>query len=210
MNPCTIGILLDQANESHKLTKPRQKGLVLLTNLDHNLKQIYLWRAGLDTQMEIKAEDTICFHHEKIFGQYFTPLVNPTKCLDVFKKHVSSKKKPKGVHEITLKYALYLKTQKTASVPGYKLCRNCWMHLNDSIKSTCVSSKQLSSSAAKTATGFDSCDEVLNSTMEQMQSLKRSNQVLDIIGELPIKLQSKTSAKKFLMPKTNFRQLQKT
>ena len=85
MNPCTIGILLDQANECHKLTKARQKGLVLLTNLDHNLKQIYPWRAELDTQMEIKSEDTICFHHEKIFGQDFTPLVNPTKCLDVFK-----------------------------------------------------------------------------------------------------------------------------
>ena len=183
MNPCTIGILLDQANECHKLTKARQKGLVLLTNLDHNLKQIYLWRAGLYTRMEIKAEDTICFHHEKIFGQYFTPLVNPTKCLDVFKKYVSSKKNPKGVHEITLKHALYLKTQNTESVPGDKLCRNCWMHLNDSIKSTCVSSEQSSSSAAETATGFDSCNEVLNSTMEQMQSLKRSNQVLDIIKE---------------------------
>jgi len=203
-NPCTVGLLINQTNECHKKTKVYQSGLTLLKDLDDELKCIYLWRAGLDIGMKIKDEDTICFHHEKVFGQYFKGLINNTKCWDIFGNHSKSKKKPKGMHEITLHQACYLKQNKITSidcVPGYRLCRNCWKQLKDHMNTAPQQSSSLvetvtsDSSAAETVTS-DSCSENLNKSIKKRQSQKRTNQVLAIIGESPLKLHAKNKRQK--------------
>ena len=61
---CSIGVQLHL--ECHKFVYNRVKGLENLSDLEQDIVETLLWRAGL---REREGElSTICFHHKQYFG----------------------------------------------------------------------------------------------------------------------------------------------
>ena len=63
---CYFGVQLD--SKCHKLEFCRTTGTVKLTDLDEDIQEILLWRAGL---LGYKGELITCFHHQQLFGNVF-------------------------------------------------------------------------------------------------------------------------------------------
>ena len=63
---CYFGAQLD--TQCHKLEFCRITGTITLADLEEDIQEILLWRAGL---LGHDRELTICFHHQQLFGNMF-------------------------------------------------------------------------------------------------------------------------------------------
>ena len=63
---CYFGVQLD--TQCHKLAFCRTTGTVKLTDLEEDIQEILLWRAGL---LGHEGKLTICFHRQQLFGNAF-------------------------------------------------------------------------------------------------------------------------------------------
>ena len=89
---CDVGILLNKA--CNKTDYSRKVGIKKITDLSLDDQEILLWRAGLLDLIESRENKSVCFHHEKLFGEVFTRKID--KCCGVLKSH---KRKVKGKKE---------------------------------------------------------------------------------------------------------------
>ena len=100
---------------------------------------------------------------------------------------------------------MFLRTLSKEVPPGQKLCKKCWNNLNDTLtlhqdgqghaSSTGwkrVADNEVSSSESS-ASGMD---EELSHSLNRNESLKRTNEVLKIIGKSPLTLKSKNKRQK--------------
>ena len=112
---CYFGVQLD--TQCHKLAFCRTTGTVKLTDLEEDIQEILLWRAGV---LGHEGELTICFHHQQLFGNVFERRAK--YCCGVLGSHqrrVQSKK------QISLLMAKGLKARGYNVIPGHSLCRQC-------------------------------------------------------------------------------------
>ena len=92
-------------------------GTVKLTDLEEDIQEILLWRAGL---LGHEGELTICFRHQQLFGNVFERRAK--YCCGVLGSHqrrVQSKK------QISLLMVKELKAKGYSVIPGHSLCRQC-------------------------------------------------------------------------------------
>lgn len=118
---CSVGVELNL--ECHKLDYDRSKGIENLSDLNKDVVETLLWRAGLK---EHKGElSTICFHHKKYFGNVFEHRAKASKkCRGGLLQH---KSKVKGVQLISLVMAKELEVRGYNVTPGHILCPQCMM-----------------------------------------------------------------------------------
>ena len=112
---CYFGVQLD--TQCHKLEFCQTTGTVKLTDLEEDIQEILLWRAGL---LGHEGELTICFHHQQLFGKVFEK--RPKCCCRVLGSHqcrVQSKK------QIFLLMVKELKAKGYNVIPGHSLCCQC-------------------------------------------------------------------------------------
>ena len=95
---CDFGILLNKP--CHKTYYTRKVGMKNIVDICLDDQDILLWRAGLLNIIESRESKSICFHHEKVFGEVFTrKLRKNDKCCGTLKSH---KRKVKGKKKIAL------------------------------------------------------------------------------------------------------------
>uniref|UniRef100_A0A8C0JDM0 ARF like GTPase 14 effector protein n=1 Tax=Chelonoidis abingdonii TaxID=106734 RepID=A0A8C0JDM0_CHEAB len=126
MDPCSVGIQLHTANECHKIYYTRHAGFK--TKQDLSSSDLLLLQ--LRTGMTLSENNTICFHHAKIYIDKFEDLQK--SCCDPFNVHRKVSKK--NLRAIDLDDAAFLSAKFGRQfVPGWKLCPKCTQIINGSV-----------------------------------------------------------------------------
>ena len=110
-----FGIQLD--TQCHKLEFCWTTGTVKLTDLEEDIQEILLWRAGL---LGHEGDLTICFHHQQLFGYVFERRAK--YCCGVIGSH---QRRAQSKKQISLLMAKELKPKGYNVIPGHSLCRQC-------------------------------------------------------------------------------------
>ncbi|KAJ8796019.1 hypothetical protein J1605_002781 [Eschrichtius robustus] len=126
MDPCSVGVQLRTTNECHKTYYTRHTGFKTLQELSSNDMLLLQLRTG----MTLSGNNTICFHHAKIYIDRFEDLQK--SCCDPFNIHKKLAKK--NLHVIDLDDATFLSAKFGRQlVPGWKLCPKCTQIINGSV-----------------------------------------------------------------------------
>lgn len=126
MDPCSVGVQLQAANECHKTYYTRHTGFK--TKQDISSSDLLLLQ--LRTGMSLSENNTICFHHAKIYIERFEDLQK--SCCDPFNMHRKLSKK--NLRAIDLDDATFLSAKFGRQfVPGWKLCPKCMQVINGSV-----------------------------------------------------------------------------
>nr|XP_021520697.1 ARL14 effector protein [Aotus nancymaae] len=126
MDPCSVGVQLRTTNECHKTYYTRHTGFKTLQELSSNDMLLLQLRTG----MTLSGNNTICFHHVKIYIDRFEDLQK--SCCDPFNIHKKLAKK--NLHVIDLDDATFLSAKFGRQlVPGWKLCPKCTQIINGSV-----------------------------------------------------------------------------
>lgn len=126
MDPCSVGVQLQAANECHKTYYTRHTGFK--TKQDISSSDLLLLQ--LRTGMALSENNTICFHHAKIYIERFEDLQK--SCCDPFNMHRKLSKK--NLRAIDLDDATFLSAKFGRQfVPGWKLCPKCMQVINGSV-----------------------------------------------------------------------------
>ncbi|XP_036181596.1 ARL14 effector protein isoform X1 [Myotis myotis] len=126
MDPCSVGVQLRTTNECHKTFYTRHTGFKTLQELSSNDMLLLQLRTG----MTLSGNNTICFHHAKIYIDRFEDLQK--SCCDPFNIHKKLAKK--NLHVIDLDDATFLSAKFGRQlVPGWKLCPKCTQIINGSV-----------------------------------------------------------------------------
>ncbi|XP_064216430.1 ARL14 effector protein-like [Aotus nancymaae] len=126
MDPCSVGVQLRTTNECHKTYYTRHTGFKTLQELSSNDMLLLQLRTG----MTLSGNNTICFHHVKIYIDRFEDLQK--SCCDPFNIHKKLAKK--NLHAIDLDDATFLSEKFGRQlVPGWKLCPKCTQIINGSV-----------------------------------------------------------------------------
>nr|XP_037856769.1 ARL14 effector protein-like [Chlorocebus sabaeus] len=126
MDPCSVGVQLHTTNECHKTYYTRHTGFKTLQELSSNDMLLLQLRTG----MTLSGNNTICFHHVKIYIDRFEDLQK--SCCDPFNIHKKLAKKK--LHVIDLDDATFLSAKFGRQlVPGWKLCPKCTQIINGSV-----------------------------------------------------------------------------
>lgn len=100
MDPCSVGVQLRTTNECHKTYYTRHTGFKTLQELSSNDMLLLQLRTG----MTLSGNNTICFHHAKVYMDRFDDLQK--SCCDPFNIHKKLAKK--NLHVIDLDDATFL------------------------------------------------------------------------------------------------------
>lgn len=126
MDPCSVGVQLRTTNECHKTYYTRHTGFKTLQELSSNDMLLLQLRTG----MTLSGNNTICFHHAKVYIDRFEDLQK--SCCDPFNIHKKLAKK--NLHVIDLDDATFLSAKFGRQlVPGWKLCPKCTQIINGSV-----------------------------------------------------------------------------
>lgn len=126
MDPCSVGVQLQATNECHKTYYTRHTGFK--TKQDTSSSDLLLLQ--LRTGITLSENNTICFHHAKIYIERFEDLQK--SCCDPFNMHRKLSKK--NLRAIDLDDAAFLSAKFGRQfVPGWKLCPKCMQIINGSM-----------------------------------------------------------------------------
>ncbi|KAM9223639.1 ARL14 effector protein isoform 2-T5 [Leptosomus discolor] len=126
MDPCSVGVQLQATNECHKTYYTRHTGFK--TKQDISSSDLLLLQ--LRTGITLSENNTICFHHAKIYIERFEDLQK--SCCDPFNIHRKLSKK--NLRAIDLDDATFLSAKFGRQfVPGWKLCPKCMQIINGSV-----------------------------------------------------------------------------
>ncbi|XP_052548448.1 ARL14 effector protein isoform X2 [Tympanuchus pallidicinctus] len=126
MDPCSVGVQLQATNECHKTYYTRHTGF----KTKEDISSFDLLLLQLRTGMTLSENDTICFHHAKIYIERFEDLQK--SCCDPFNMHRKVSKK--NLRAIDLHDATFLTAKFGRQfVPGWKLCPKCMQVINGSV-----------------------------------------------------------------------------
>ncbi|EGW01567.1 ARL14 effector protein [Cricetulus griseus] len=126
MDPCSVGVQLRTTHDCHKTFYTRNTGFKTLQELSSNDMLLLQLRTG----MTLSGNNTICFHHVKIYIDRFEELQK--SCCDPFNIHKKLAKK--NLHVIDLDDATFLSAKFGRQlVPGWKLCPKCTQIINGSV-----------------------------------------------------------------------------
>lgn len=126
MDPCSVGVQLQATNECHKTYYTRHTGF----KTKEDISSFDLLLLQLRTGMTLSENDTICFHHAKIYIERFEDLQK--SCCDPFNMHRKLSKK--NLRAIDLHDATFLTAKFGRQfVPGWKLCPKCMQVINGSV-----------------------------------------------------------------------------
>lgn len=126
MDPCSVGVQLQATSECHKIYYTRHTGFK--TKQDISSSDLLLLQ--LRTGITLSENNTICFHHAKIYIERFEDLQK--SCCDPFNIHRKLSKK--NLRPIDLDDAAFLSAKFGRQfVPGWKLCPKCMQIINGSV-----------------------------------------------------------------------------
>ncbi|KAM6393527.1 ARL14 effector protein isoform 1-T3 [Pluvialis apricaria] len=126
MDPCSVGVQLQATNECHRIFYTRHTGFK--TKQDISSSDLLLLQ--LRTGISLSDNNTICFHHAKIYIERFEDLQK--SCCDPFNIHRKLSKK--NLRAIDLDDATFLSAKFGRQfVPGWKLCPKCMQIINGSV-----------------------------------------------------------------------------
>lgn len=126
MDPCSVGVQLRTTNECHKTFYTHHTGFKTLQELSSHDMLLLQLRTG----MTFSGNNTICFHHEKIYIDRFEELQQ--SCCDPFNIHKKLAKK--NLHVIDIDDASFLSAKCGKQlVPGWKLCPKCTQIINGNV-----------------------------------------------------------------------------
>ncbi len=134
MDKCTISRFLQTSDECHKLTYCRKAALKTLGNISEADKNLLADRINTQ-QHELRAEDTICLHHEKKYLDKYEHLQR--SCCDPLQLH-TEKPKTKGLSLIDdhLLHTIKHHNPKKTVCKGQKLCPTCRIAVAQPAEST--------------------------------------------------------------------------
>ncbi|KAG2463434.1 ARL14 effector protein [Polypterus senegalus] len=116
---CTVGVQLQTTYDCHRTTYIRQIGLKTLRDLSANDMLLLQLRTGI---MSLTGEDTVCFHHEKVYIDRYEDMQRI--CCDPFNMHKKGIKR--SLQIIDVDEAMLLSDKFSQQfVPGWKLCYRC-------------------------------------------------------------------------------------
>ena len=110
-----FGVQLD--NQCYKLEFCQTTGTVMLTDLEEDIQEILLWRAGL---LGHEGDVTICFHHQQLFGNVFDRRAK--YCCGVLGSH---QHRVQSTKQICLLMAKELQAKGCNIIPGHSLSSVC-------------------------------------------------------------------------------------
>lgn len=126
MDPCSVGVQLQATNECHRIFYTRHTGFKTKQEMSSSDLLLLQLRTGIT----LSENNTICFHHAKIYIERFEDLQK--SCCDPFNIHRKLSKK--NLRAIDLDDATFLSAKFGRQfVPGWKLCPKCMQIINGSV-----------------------------------------------------------------------------
>nr|XP_028585421.1 ARL14 effector protein isoform X1 [Podarcis muralis] len=125
MDPCSVGNQLQASSNCHKTYFTCHTGF----KTKQELSSTDLLLLQLRTGITLSENDTICFHHAKVYLDRYEDLQK--SCCDPFNMH--KKLSRKNLHAIDIDDATVLSAKFGRQfIPGWKLCQKCTQIINGS------------------------------------------------------------------------------
>ena len=113
-----------------------------MTDMSDTQRELLLWRSGIKEKVDSNelcvdlSNSKICEHHfKKLLTYYESKQKNCCNPLNIH-RYVNGRKKPKGHVTIQLETAKQLLPKSVSTIPGLKVCNQCWKDIQMMLRDT--------------------------------------------------------------------------